>query len=162
MKIKIVNGTYGHRPLLPNGEKSKYIVPVNHLSLPIEVDAAEAERLIRLGVAVKVTADEAHVGAAAAPDEKPIGNTADNQKPVEAPSEAVSEGDAESEGSSAGHVTVEELETHTVSELKAMAQEMGIETGKIRSKSGVIEAIMAFDADHGDVPPALSAQDVID
>ena len=67
MLIKIISGTYGYRPTLPNGKRSPYLLPVNRDSQPIEVDAAEAKRLIELGVVEAVDA----VNAPAEPQKGP-------------------------------------------------------------------------------------------
>lgn len=55
-----------------------------------------------------------------------------------------------------------DLNTLSYNQLKAMAQEMGIETGKIKSKAGMIDAITAVQMDPGDDLPDLAPQDVID
>ena len=47
--IKIINGTYGHRP-----EGSNYVIPVAAGDPDISVDDLEAQRLVGLGVAVIV------------------------------------------------------------------------------------------------------------
>ena len=132
MLVKIISGTYGHRPLLPTGQRSHYVIPVKAGEAPIEVNDAEGDRLIALGVA-----EAAKAGETKAPTAE-VANEAH---------EAVSEG--------------EKLEDMTFTELKAVAQEMGIDTGKIRSKNGLIEAITAAQ-DPEDGFPALDAQDVID
>ena len=56
MLVKIISGTYGHRPILPNGQKSHYVIPVRAGEAPIDVEEAEGERLIGLGVAEAVHA----------------------------------------------------------------------------------------------------------
>ena len=52
----------------------------------------------------------------------------------------------------------------SLADLKAYAQELGIETGKIRSKAAMIEAISAYAEDGipADDLPDLSPQDVVD
>lgn len=54
-----------------------------------------------------------------------------------------------------------DLEAMTYTELKAMAKDMGIETGKLKSKAQMIEAITGA-MDPGDGFPNLAPQDVID
>ncbi len=138
MKILITNGTYGHSPILPDGRKSRYVVPVNRKSGPIDVDPEEAARLVEAGVAEYVNDEPAK--AAKAPE-----------APAE---ETVTE---EIEGT--------DLESMTFAELKALALEKGIETGKIKSKAAMIQAISEY-AEEGipadDDLPELSAQDVVD
>ena len=57
MLIKIVKGTYGHRPMLSNGETSPYVIPVTADDLPIYVEESEGRALIRNGTAIEVKAD---------------------------------------------------------------------------------------------------------
>lgn len=52
----------------------------------------------------------------------------------------------------------DDLESKSYNELKAIAKGMGIDAGRIKSKSGMIQAIQAAD----DAPPAFDAQEVID
>lgn len=129
MLVKIISGTYGHRPILPNGQKSHYVIPVRAGEAPIDVDKAEADRLIGLGVAEAVQAEKIK---------------APKQEPVETAPEAESEG--------------ADLESMSFNELKAFAQEQGIDVSGIRSKAGLIEAISA----EAEEAPTFDAQDVVD
>ena len=128
MLVKIISGTYGHRPILPNGQKSHYVIPVKPGNPPIDVEEAEGERLIGLGVAEAVQAEK-----------------------IKAPKAEAAEGasEAQTEGTS--------LEEMSFNELKALAQENGIDIGGIRSKAGLIEAITAAEE-----APTFDAQDVVD
>jgi hypothetical protein len=128
MLVKIISGTYGHRPILPNGQKSHYVIPVRAGEAPIDVEKAEGERLIGLGVAEAVQAEKIK---------------APKQEPVEKAPEAENEG-----------VSLEEM---SFNELKALAQENGVDVSGIRSKSGLIEAINAAEE-----VPSFDAQDVVD
>ncbi len=128
MLVKIISGTYGHRPILPNGQKSHYVIPVRAGEAPIDVTEAEGERLIGLGVAEAVQAEKIK---------------APKQEPVEKAPEAENEG-----------VSLEEM---SFNELKALAQENGVDVSGIRSKSGLIEAINAAEE-----VPSFDAQDVVD
>jgi hypothetical protein len=128
MLVKIISGTYGHRPILPNGQKSHYVIPVRAGEAPIDVTEAEGERLIGLGVAEAVQAEKIK---------------APKQEPVEKAPEAENEG-----------VSLEEM---SFNELKALAQENGVDVSGIRSKSGLIEAINAAEE-----APSFDAQDVVD
>ena len=128
MLVKIISGTYGHRPILPNGQKSHYVIPVRAGEAPIDVTEAEGERLIGLGVAEAVQAEKIK---------------APKQEPVEKASEAENEGTR--------------LEDMSFNELKALAQENGVDVSGIRSKSGLIEAINAAEE-----APSFDAQDVVD
>jgi len=142
MLIKIINTTYGHRPILPNGQKSHYVIPVRPGEPPIEVEQAEGERLIALGVAAEVTPGK----ITALEPEAPEGAT-----------EAQTEGNAEKVS----------LDSMSFNELKAYAQELGINTQKIKSKVGMITEIMKIinGADESipfDELPDLTAEDVVD
>ncbi len=128
MLVKIISGTYGHRPILPNGQKSHYVIPVRAGEAPIDVTEAEGERLIGLGVAEAVQAEKIK-----APKKEPV------EKAPEAENEGVS------------------LEEMSFNELKALAQENGVDVSGIRSKSGLIEAINAAEE-----APSFDAQDVVD
>ena len=128
MLVKIISGTYGHRPILPNGQKSHYVLPVRAGEAPIDVTEAEGERLIGLGVAEAVQAEKIK---------------APKQEPVEKAPEAENEGTR--------------LEDMSFNELKALAQENGVDVSGIRSKSGLIEAINAAEE-----APSFDAQDVVD
>lgn len=137
MLILITNGTYGHTPTLPNGKKSRYVVPVSRKTGPIDVDPDEAARLVEAGVAEYVT-----------------------DEPVAVPqTNAVEPEGAELE-------TGTPLEEMTFAQLKEIAKGLGIDTGKIKSKAAMIEAISAetetgIPADD-DQAPNLNAQDVVD
>ena len=137
MLIQITNGTYGHTPILPDGRKSRYVVPVNRKTGPIDVEPEEAARLVEAGVAEYVT-DE--------------------------PTKAAKAPETPAEETVTGRLDGTDLESMTFAELKALAQGMGIETGKIKSKAAMIEAITAVEveAPAEDDLPELSAQDVVD
>lgn len=128
MLVKIISGTYGHRPILPNGQKSHYVIPVRAGEAPIDVPEAEGERLIGLGVAEAVQAEKLK---------------APKHEPVEKAPEAENDGTR--------------LEDMSFNELKALAQENGVDVSGIRSKSGLIEAINAAEE-----APSFDAQDVVD
>lgn len=116
----------------------------------VEVDEKLGKRLVQSGAAVETTRP-ATLGAAAAPL---------TRFPGENPSTGVNA----PEGPSEGEHEIIDLEAMTYNELKAMAQDMGIETGKLKSKAAMIEAITqampGLPAD--DDLPDLTPQDVID
>jgi hypothetical protein len=76
--------------------------------------------------------------------------------PSENPSESVNAQKGPSEGEKANG-----LEAMSFMELKLKAQSMGIETGKLKSKTALINAINAAD-DPGDDFPDLTPQEVIE
>ena len=118
MLILITNGTYGHSPLLPDGSKSRYVVPVNRKSGPIDVDPDEAKRLVEAGVAQYVNAEP----------------TAETEKDIETP-DAV------------------EMEGMSFAQLKELANELGIDTGGIKSKASMIKAINDLTEEFPLLPP---------
>ena len=84
------------------------------------------------------------------------------------PSENPPTGGTSPDGPSEGEELIPgvELDEMSFNELKALAKDMGIDTGKIKSKAGMIEAISAhakvgIPADD-DVPPEFDALDVVD
>lgn len=70
-------------------------------------------------------------------------------------------GENQAEGGNARNGRETDLEAMSYTELKAMAKGMGIETGKLRSKTAMIEAITAGE-NPGDDFPDLAPQEVID
>ena len=64
-----------------------------------------------------------------------------------------------------GHLDGDDLQSMSFADLKALAKAMGIETGKIKSKAGMIQAITAVEVEapaDDDQPPVFGAQDVVD
>ena len=113
-----------------------------------EVDDADGLRMIEAGCAVEV-------GAVAT--ERPS-NISPTRSLSENPPEIGNARNEPSEGKNG------DLEDMTYTELKAMAKEMGIETGKLKSKSSMIEAIESAmrAAPTEDDLPDLAPQDVVD
>lgn len=135
MLVRIIQTTYGYRPILPDGKRSHYVIPVRRGDAPIEVEQAEAERLLSLGVAEEVTEKTQTVRE----------TTETVPTPAEKPPKM-------------------NLEDMSFNELKAHAQSLDIETGKLRSKVALIEAIN--NAETEEIPfsdlPDLTAEDLID
>ena len=77
--------------------------------------------------------------------------------PSENPPESVNAPEGPTEGENAN-----DLEAMSFMELKLKAQSMGIETGKLRSKTALIEAITAAENPGDDDFPDLTPQDVIE
>ncbi|WP_455619635.1 hypothetical protein [Eisenbergiella sp.] len=111
---------------------------------PFECDDAQADRLVRLGVAAYVAAPEkaATQKAPDAPAQEP--ETAEEPKTV------------------TGHLDAAELETWEYNALKKLAADMHAEP-KGKKKADLIAAIVAVeveaDADDPDEPPELGAVD---
>lgn len=143
MLVRITNGTYGYIPTLANGEKSPYVVNVTSGDLPIDVDEAEAKRLVDSHIAEYVDTEAVATRSVPFEDESPNGNTPEPENATEG-TETPKDGN---------------LEEMTFAELKAYAQEIGIENaGKYRSKAALIEAINNAD----DILPELVPQDVVE
>ena len=112
----------------------------------VEIEEKLGKRLVQRGAAVETTRPVT-LGVAAAPLPR---------FPGENPSAGVNA----PEGFSEGETDDIDLNTLSYNQLKAMAQEMGIETGKIKSKAGMIQAIHEAAAD--DQPPVFEAQEVVE
>lgn len=145
MKIEIISGSYGWR-------KTKDAMPkLVERGGVCEVDEAEARRLVALGVAAIVhEADEAPVASSSTVES---GDTPCADMPSE-------ENGAESDA--AAHLDAKQLQALTVAQLKAMAEEMGIATAKLKKKDDLIAAITAVSVEPGaageDTPPALGLE----
>ena len=122
-----------------------------------EVDDAEGLRMIELGCATETSAVASERSILAAPVPK------SSENPTK-------EGNARNATENAGnkqitgHLDEAQLQEMSYADLKALAKDMGIETGKIKSKAGMIAAITAVEvqADAEEAPPVFDAQDVID
>lgn len=125
---------------------SNLVTPGATLDVPDNL----AKRLICLKAAEEVLLSQPETVRNAPPDENPNGNTPEDENGQEGPENGEIEGTA--------------LEDMSFADLKAYAQELGIETGKIRSKAAMIEAISAYAEDGipADDLPDLSPQDVVD
>lgn len=114
--------------------------------------APEAEqRLVLLGVAeydAETASEPVATDAVPASGDAPC---------VDMPSE---ENGAESDA--AAHLDAGQFQTLTVAQLKAMAEEMGIATAKLKKKDDLIAAITAVSVEPGaageDTPPALGLE----
>lgn len=133
--IKIINGTYGHRPLLPNGKLSPYIVSVTRADKPIEVPDEEAQRLIRKGIAAPV-----HGTAVATPVEPPAqsnpnGNTPDNGGGENSQDDGVN-GEPPDDGDGASYTADMKAE-----DLRAAMRERGMQIKPGMSKQEMADAL---------------------
>lgn len=159
-QVKIIKGTYGHRP-----EATRRIKPVSAGGL-VSLPDDEAERLMHLGVAEPVSPhsredceDVATLHYGQIEGEPAIGIGAEMFF-----GEAVEAG-AESVGASIPDP--EQLKQLTNAELRAMAENMGISTAKLRNKAELIDAIISAEVtpepednatENGDKLPELCAE----
>ena len=125
-----------------------------------EVDDAEGKRAVESGYAVEITA---------VATERPGSTGVASQTSVNPSTEETAQNGPGNAGNGqiAGHLDRDQLQEMSYTDLKALAKDMGIETGKIKSKAGMIEAICAVEVyadadDPEEAPPVFDAQDVID
>lgn len=144
MLVKIISGTYGHRV----GSK---IEPKDKNSKPFELDDSEAKRIVALGVAEIVT------GGVATP-EKPQNASGTNSNPPE--NENGSNSENEGGNDKPFNLDAEQLDGMTIKELKKLAEDMGIDTSKMKKKADYITAICEVEigVDDGEAPPDLGAE----
>lgn len=148
LTVKIISGTYGCKI------KGR-IVPKDLTSEPFELEDAEAKRLVSLGVAEIITEGVATGG-----------NGEETNPPSVNPSndENGSNGENEGENDIVGHLDAEQLREMTNKELKALAEDMGIDTSKMKVKDDYIQAIVAVevsapaDDENGENPPDISPE----
>lgn len=121
MTVKIVAGVYGYLERGFVRPKSKGDV--------IKLDDKEAKRLIGLGVAVEVPENGAETALPGAGGGKPVDHTPNGEKPQDGA------GDDEDEGMA--------MEDMNFDQLKAVAEQQGIDTKNLRSRKALMEAIEA-------------------
>ena len=124
-RVKITDGLYGYRP---KGAKHPQPAPAGSLCI---VTDAEAARLASIGVATPVEGED---------DEGEGVDTPDQGGPAE--------------GEETARLDPEQLKKLTNAKLKELAEEMGIDTAKLKTKAQLIAAIT-------DVPleDAISGED---
>ena len=127
-RVKITSGLYGYRP---EGAKRPRPVPAGSLCI---VTDAEAARLASIGVGVVLEdiPEEGITGAVATPvegeDDEGAGvDTTDQGGPAE--------------GEETARLDPEQLKELTNAKLKELAEEMGIDTAKLKTKAQLIAAI---------------------
>lgn len=134
MLIHITNGIYGHY-------EGEWLKPKSRSDPPFEVDDAEAERLVALGVAEIVT-----VAAGVAP--------CDTASAEECSNTPAPENAAESQKTASA--TPVYSEENTVKELTAICEEYGVElTGK-PSKKTILAALDLYFSEE-EAPPEIQA-----
>jgi len=130
-----------------------------------EVNDRDGKLMVERGVAEKINASPknraGNISAGKTPSENPPKSGNAQNEPS---------GAKNTEGVIKGHLVKEDLEEMTYTQLKELAKDMGIETGKIKSKAAMIEAICSeevyTDADDvvetGEEPPTFEAQEVVE
>ena len=142
--------------LLPDGDSKRTVYPGE----TVNADENTAQELISLGAAVEIPRPGTNSARPAPADVIPGENPAKGETAQNGPENAEN-------GQVAGHLDAEQLQDMSFDDLKALAKDMGINTGKIRSRAGLIEAISAVEVlanaeDPEEAPPVFDAQDVID
>ena len=127
-RVKITNGLYGYRP-----EGAKHPRPVSAGGLCVVTDT-EAARLASLGVGVVLEdiPEEDITGAVATPVE----GEDDEGEGVDTPDQG-----GPAEGEETARLDPEQLKELTNATLKELAEEMGIDTAKLKTKAQLIAAI---------------------
>lgn len=143
--IKIVKGVYGYV------DKHGFVRPKDCNSKPFETSPEQEARLVKLGVAEYVDEPE-------------------KAEPVNEPTQVQSP----EIGEEAAHLDPDQLKELTNAELKAMAEDMDIDTAKLKAKAQLIEAITAVDVvpgpdeggeemeDDGEAPPTFDAAEAVE
>lgn len=156
LKVKIIDGNYGHN------DKGKIItIPIGG---EVELADDEARRLIGLGVAELVTNHTngnrgvAHVATGENGEE----NKAPSVNPTGSKNGA--EGEAEDDGENAPTLDEAQLRSMTNADLKKLAEDMGIDTSKMKKKDDFVNGIIAetvnVDTDD-EAPPVATVEDPI-
>lgn len=152
-RVKITNGLYGYRP---EGAKHPRAVPAGGLCI---VTDKEATRLAALGVGIVIED---------IPEERAAGAVATLVEDEDSTRAGVdtSDQDGPTEGEETAHLDPEQLKELTNAKLKELAEEMGINTTKLKTKAQLIAAITdvpleeAISGEEGDegYPPGLGAE----
>ena len=150
--VKIINGTYGHRPT-----GSAYVLPVAAGGQPISVTDEEAERLVNLGVAAYVEQG----AVATALSEDAAGSTIGNS-----PSDGDGERGDSDPAEIAGHLDHDDLMSWKMEDLKKLAADMGLDTADLKKKAAIVDSICAIEvsvpADAIEDAPDLGVEDVVE
>lgn len=148
VNIRIISGGYGYKENGVNKLKDRN-------SEPFFVEEAEANHLVSLGVAQIVNAGVATpenndytTGAGINPSENKNGENSED----------------EDDADLAGQLDKEQLLAMTNKDLKKLAEDMGIDTSKMKVKKDYIDAIVEANVcveDAGDEPPVLNTEEPV-
>lgn len=152
LKIRITSGNYGHKK---NGKTITI-----RLGETVDVADDEARRLVDLKVAeiVKDDIDEEINGKGVATGGNDDNANDPNANPPE--NENGAEGENEDGNDDAKHLDEEQLNSMTNANLKKLAEDLGIDTSKLKVKADFVTAILKVnvDVDDDEVPPAVGAE----
>lgn len=124
-------------------DENGMVKPKTEKDAPFELTREQEERLVGLGVAVYVE-----------------GETSEGI-PTDEPTQGVEEEEL-------AHLDPDQLEELTNAKLKELAEDMGLETSKLRTKAQLIEAITAADVipgpaeDDGEELPSFDAAEAVE
>lgn len=127
-RVKIINGLYGYRP---EGAKRPHPIPAGGLCIVTDEEAARLVGL-RVGVVVEDVPADDTPGGVATPAEGEDGAGAGVDTPDQ---------DEPTEGEETAHLDPEQLKELTNAKLKELAEDMGIDTAKLKTKAQLIAAI---------------------
>ena len=142
VNIEIISGAYGHRP-----DGSAHPVTIERGQC-CAVPEAEAERLIALGIA-RMAAQSSSGAVATSADGLNSNTTSVNTHSEE----------NGAEGEEMDRIDPRQLKELTNDKLRELAEDMGINTGKLKTKAQLINAITAVEVAPGeDVLPVFGAE----
>ena len=156
VKIRIISGGYGYKENGINKLKDRN-------SEPFFVEEAEAKRLTSLGVAEIVNTD------VATPENNDYDagrgvNLSENEN-GENGEDGACNGNDENSGDLSVHLSEEQLLEMTNKDLKKLAEDMGIDTSKMKVKKDYVDAITevsVYISDDGDTPPDLTTEEPVE
>ena len=161
MLIRIISGTYGYRPMILASDgsvrMSPYVVPKTPRDPPIEVTDAEAERLVKLGVAEYVDGLPEKMSAVPPVPEKPEDNTSETGDAADAQNGAGNEPAPEEVSEAEDPESSDEPEFSvemSSADLRAAMEARGLQVKARMTKAQMVEALTAA--------PELTALDVVD
>lgn len=148
LTVKIISGTYGYNT-------GKHIEPKDRKSEPFTLPKDEANRIVALGIA-KIVSKEVATGENGEENNSASVNlnNGENGSKVE----------NEGENQIVGHLDAEQLKEMTIKELKSLAEDMGIDTSKMKVKNDYVQAILDVEVsvtendENRENPPDLSAE----
>ena len=157
MLIHIINGTYGHRPYILQGDHkvlSTYVVPTTRFDPPIDVDEKEAERLVSAGIAEYVHKEHVATDDVPSEPEDPNGTIANEEDGGNAPGDGGNE--------SEDLIDDEEILVFSTDmkadELRAAMRERGFTIRVGMTKAEMVEVLNGV----GESIPDIKPQDVVE
>ncbi|MEN6437026.1 MAG: hypothetical protein ABFD97_00415 [Syntrophobacter sp.] len=148
--IKIINGTYGHRPAGSRG-----IEPKQACDAPFEIEDDKAERLVSRGIAVYVGEPTAPIVIAETEDAKGV---ATGQESSTAPPPGGNTSDTENAPKAQYSIDMKAVELREILEQCGLVYKVGM------TKAAMVAALDEYfeeEADDDEQPPALGAAEPV-